>query len=72
MTRESFIEAEGMPSAILSDGLVTIPLFAVSSIVLSDYNAIMGFTVWAGMIFIVVNLVVDLAHTLVDSRERAT
>ena len=46
--------------------------YAVSSIVLSDYNAIMGFTVWAGMIFIVVNLVVDLAHTLVDPRERAT
>jgi hypothetical protein len=36
MTRESFIHAEGMPSAILSDGLVTIPLFAVSSISLSE------------------------------------
>jgi peptide/nickel transport system permease protein len=46
--------------------------YAVSSIVLSDYNAVMGFTVWAGAIFIVVNLVVDLAHTLVDPRERAT
>jgi peptide/nickel transport system permease protein len=46
--------------------------YAVSSIVRSDYNAIMGFTVWAGAIFIVVNLVVDLAHTLVDPRERAT
>jgi len=46
--------------------------YAVSSIVRSDYNAIMGFTVWAGAIFIVVNLLVDLAHTLVDPRERAT
>ncbi len=46
--------------------------YAVSSIVLSDYNAIMGFTVWAGAIFIVVNLLVDLAQTLVDPRERAT
>jgi peptide/nickel transport system permease protein len=46
--------------------------YAVSSIVLSDYNAVMGFTVWAGVIFIVVNLLVDLAHTLVDPRERAT
>jgi hypothetical protein len=36
MPRESFVETEGMPSAILSDGLVTIPLFAVSSIVLSE------------------------------------
>lgn len=36
MTRESFIHAEGMPSAILSDGVVTIPLFAVSWIALSE------------------------------------
>lgn len=36
MSRESFIHAEGMPSAILSDGLVTIPLFAVSSIALTE------------------------------------
>lgn len=36
MSRESFVESEGMPSAILSDGLVTIPLYAVSSIVLSE------------------------------------
>lgn len=46
--------------------------YAVSSIVSSDYNAVMGFTVWAGAIFIVVNLLVDLAHTLVDPRERST
>jgi len=32
----------------------------------------MGFTVWAGAIFIVVNLLVDLAHTLVDPRERTS
>jgi len=44
--------------------------YAVSSIVRSDYNAVMGFTVWAGTIFIVVNLLVDVAHTLVDPRER--
>src|SRR5215470_2549637 len=46
--------------------------YAVNSIVRSDYNAVMGFTVWAGAIFIVVNLLVDVAHTLVDPRERAT
>jgi len=46
--------------------------YAVSSILRSDYNAVMGFTVWAGAIFIVVNLLVDLAHTLVDPRERQT
>jgi hypothetical protein len=36
MTRESFVHYDGMPSAIISDGLVTIPLFAVSQIVLSE------------------------------------
>src|SRR3989442_1213064 len=46
--------------------------YAVNSILRSDYNAVMGFTVWAGTIFIVVNLLVDVAHTLVDPRERAS
>jgi ABC-type dipeptide/oligopeptide/nickel transport system permease component len=32
----------------------------------------MGFTLWAGAIFLVVNLLVDLAHTLIDPRERAS
>ncbi|MBI2205278.1 MAG: ABC transporter permease [Candidatus Rokubacteria bacterium] len=45
--------------------------YAVNSIIRSDYNAVMGFTVWAGAIFIVVNLVVDIAHTFIDPRERA-
>jgi peptide/nickel transport system permease protein len=46
--------------------------YAVNSIIRSDYNAVMGFTVWAGTIFIVVNLLVDVAHTLIDPRERTT
>ena len=46
--------------------------YAVNSIIRSDYNAVMGFTVWAGAIFIVVNLLVDVAHTVIDPRERAT
>ena len=45
--------------------------YAVNSILRSDYNAVMGFTVWAGAIFIVVNLLVDVAHTFIDPRERA-
>jgi peptide/nickel transport system permease protein len=44
--------------------------YAVNSIIRSDYNAVMGFTVWAGTIFILVNLLVDVAHTVVDPRER--
>ena len=45
--------------------------YAVNSIIRSDYNAVMGFTVWAGTIFLLVNLLVDLAHTAIDPRERA-
>jgi ABC-type dipeptide/oligopeptide/nickel transport system permease component len=32
----------------------------------------MGFTIWAGAIFLVVNLLVDVAHTVIDPRERAS
>jgi len=46
--------------------------YAVNSIIRSDYNGVMGFTVWAGAIFLIVNLLVDLAHTVIDPRERAT
>lgn len=45
-----------------------IGLFAVNSILRSDYNGIVGFTIWAGVIFIVVNLVVDLVHSFIDPR----
>ena len=46
--------------------------YAVGSIIRSDYNAVMGFTVWAGAIFIVVNLLVDVLHTFIDPREMAS
>ncbi len=46
--------------------------YAVNSIVASDYNGVMGFTVWAGAIFIVVNLLVDIAQGFIDPRERST
>ncbi|MBM3522143.1 MAG: ABC transporter permease [Alphaproteobacteria bacterium] len=45
-----------------------IGLFAVNSILRSDYNAIIGFTLWAGAVFVVVNLIVDLVHTFIDPR----
>lgn len=45
-----------------------IGLFAVNSILRSDYNAIIGFTLWAGAVFVVVNLIVDLIHTFIDPR----
>jgi hypothetical protein len=36
MARQSYVQYEGMPSAIISDGIVTIPLYAVSQISLSE------------------------------------
>lgn len=43
--------------------------YAVNSILRSDYNAIMGFTLIQGVIFIIVNLLVDISHGLIDPRE---
>jgi len=44
-------------------------LYAVNSILQSDYHAIMGFTIVQGVIFIIVNLLVDITHGLIDPRE---
>jgi peptide/nickel transport system permease protein len=45
--------------------------FAVNSILSSDYNAVMGFTLIAGSLFILVNLLVDILQGMIDPRERA-
>ncbi len=42
--------------------------YAVSSIVMSDYNAILGFTLWVAAIYMLVNLAVDVVLVLVDPR----
>lgn len=44
-------------------------MFAVNSILNSDYNAVMGFTVIVGAMFIVVNLLVDILQGMIDPRE---
>ncbi len=46
--------------------------YAVNSIIRSDYNAVMGFTVWSGIMFIAANLLVDVAHGFIDPRERVS
>jgi len=45
-------------------------LFAYNSILRSDYNAIMGFTLVTGSAIIVVNLLVDIAQAVLDPRGR--
>ena len=42
--------------------------YAVKSILQSDYNAIMGFTLLTGVMFITVNLIVDITHGFIDPR----
>lgn len=42
--------------------------FAVISILQSDHKAVMGFTIWAGAVFVIVNLLVDILHTVIDPR----
>jgi ABC-type dipeptide/oligopeptide/nickel transport system permease component len=44
--------------------------FAVNSILQSDYNAIMSFTLFVGTVFILVNLLVDVAQAVLDPRGR--
>jgi ABC-type dipeptide/oligopeptide/nickel transport system permease component len=42
--------------------------YAVNSIIMSDYNAVLAFTVWVAVIYIVINIVVDVLHRLIDPR----
>jgi peptide/nickel transport system permease protein len=46
-------------------------LFAVNSILNSDYNAVMGFTLITGTMFIIVNLAVDILQGMIDPRGAA-
>ena len=43
-------------------------LYAVQSILNSDYNAIMGFTLVTRAFFILINLAVDIMHGIIDPR----
>jgi peptide/nickel transport system permease protein len=45
-----------------------IGLYAVQSVVASDFNAIMGVTLAIAAMFIVINLVVDILYAVVDPR----
>lgn len=42
--------------------------YAFEAILQSDYAGVMGFTVYAGGIFMLVNLVVDVTHEIIDPR----
>jgi len=42
--------------------------YAVQSILQSDTKAILGFSILVGVVFIVINLIVDIVHTFIDPR----
>jgi peptide/nickel transport system permease protein len=46
--------------------------YAYNAILQSDYAGAIGFTLYAGIVFILANLVVDVAHILIDPREART
>jgi len=45
--------------------------YAFEAILQSDYPGVMGFTLYAGFVFGVVNLIVDVSHAVLDPRESA-
>ena len=67
-----------LPRVLLAGAVVTeavfdwpgIGTYAVNAIIRSDYNAVMGFTVWAGAIFMFVNLLVDVLYAYLDPQIR--
>jgi peptide/nickel transport system permease protein len=42
--------------------------YAFEAILQSDYAGVMGFTVYAGGVFMLVNLIVDITHEIIDPR----
>ena len=45
--------------------------YAVQSILQSDTKAVLGFSILVGVVFIAINLVVDVVHTFIDPRTLA-
>jgi peptide/nickel transport system permease protein len=45
--------------------------YMVNSVLMSDYNAVLGATVWIAGVYVVVNMLVDMAQRLIDPRAPA-
>ena len=43
---------------------------AVSAITSSDYNLIQGYVLWIALIYMVINLIVDISYNYIDPRLR--
>lgn len=73
----SVVTQIGLVSGALLGGSVVVEVifdwpglgyYTVSSIVMADYNAVLGATVWIAAIYVSVNVLVDLAHRRIDPR----
>ncbi|TWF59082.1 ABC transporter permease [Neorhizobium alkalisoli] len=67
----------GLTAGIMLAGVVTVETifdwpgtgnYAVRSIMYSDYNAVMGFTLLAGTLFVLLSVSVDIIQALIDPR----
>lgn len=70
----------GLLTGVLLGGSVVIEMifdwpglgtYAVSSIIMSDYNAVLGVTIWVSAVYILANALVDIAHRALDPRQEA-
>ena len=68
----------GLLSGVLLGGSVVIEMifdwpglgaYAVNSIVMSDYNAVLGVTLWVSVVYIAINTLVDIAQRAIDPRQ---
>jgi peptide/nickel transport system permease protein len=71
VTQVGLIFAQLLGGAVVIETVFDWPgigIFLVNSIIMSDYKVILGVSIWIGIIYIVVNLVIDIAHTIIDPR----
>ena len=70
----------GLLAGVLLGGSVVVEMifdwpglgtYAVNAILLSDYNAVLGVTIWVSVAYIVMNLAVDLVQRGIDPRRGA-
>lgn len=76
----SVVTQIGLVSGALLGGSVVVEVifdwpglgyYTVNSIVMADYNAVLGATVWIAAIYVIVNILVDIAHRQIDPRALA-
>ena len=71
VTQVGLIFAQLLGGAVVIETVFDWPgigIFLVNSIIMSDYKVILGVSIWIGIIYIVVNLIIDVTHTLIDPR----